>query len=575
MSTNKFDYIVVGAGAAGAVIASILSYGGRFSVLLIEQGYNHNADPRVTDATNLFVADSEPDITDVYLTSRDPGLNFSRGEITRGRGWGGSTSHNYLYAARPTQTYLEGLETLFGPKFSLTNSNEIFKCLEHYFPQPNSPIDSSRGTTGPLVISQLPEGRTNFALGSTPVFSSINNQTGATGLAFQLGQAFQGVTAGFIATELIPPNDDYNSISAPETNINVRQQNFVRINGDSFIRTFTGTSYLHAGIVNQFDGAGNCRRLMIASGTRVMEVIIQPVQQANKFYVTGIKALVGDECCTFAANCGVIISAGIIDSPALLMRSGIGPHDVLKKACVCPIIPNENVGRHLIMHIGPNWHLTSTIPSTYASNPSITGFVNIPNVLVSIYPPPYPPEYDPQRMYSLFVSGGAPSGVTGIFNVDIMSWNAVPKSEGNVSIVSKDIFTDPLINLNAYSHPDDRILAREFSRRLANAINATIVAGAPLAWRGLDPSILPDSVLDAVISSDSTVAHGCGTCRMSSNPWSGVVDPDFKVFGTTNLYVCDMSIFPYHPDANPALAAMLIGYKLSNQLLFPQSNPTL
>jgi choline dehydrogenase len=560
---KKFDYIIIGAGGSGAVLASILSYGGRFSVLLIEQGYNHNADPRVINAANVFVADSEPDITDTFVSARDPGLNNKREEITQGRGWGGSTAHNYLYAARPSQTFLHALESIFGPKFLVANSNEILRCLENYIPQPESAIDSSRGIGGPVTISQLPQGRTTLELGSTDIISPINNQAPSNGLAYELGR----ISNGFIATELIAPNDDYNAITSPETNINIRQQAFVKIDGTNFIRTFTGTAYLHTGVVNQLTGEGNQRYLMIASGTRVMEVLFDLGIHANTFRATGVRALVGDQCCEFKANCGVIISAGVIDSPALLMRSGVGPQNVLTKACVPPVIINENVGRHLIFHIGPYWHLTAS--STYASNPSITGYVNIPGVISPIYPPPYPVGYNPERMYQFMVVPGVQS-TPDISNVNILSWNLVPKSEGDVSIVSSDIFTQPLIHINAYSHPDDKILAREFSRRLANSVNAT----GELSWaNGIDPSTLSDSALDAIIASDSFIGQGCGTCRMSSNPWNGVVNTDFKVFGTDNLYVCDMSVYPIMPDATTALASILLGYKLSNNILYPPIIP--
>jgi len=571
MSGTKFDFIIIGAGGSGAVIASILSYGGKYSVLLIEQGYNHNADPSVINANNIPQADSKPNITDVYPTTRDPGFNFRQVQIKQGRGWGGSTCDGYLYAARPSQTYLQGLETLFGPKFSLQNSNDILRCLENYVPQPGGIIDASRGTAGPLIISQLPQGRTVFNLGSTDIISGINNQTMLSGLAFQLGQPIHTGGTGFIATELIPINDDYNSVFAPETNINIREQAFVKIEGTGFIRSFNGTSYLHGGVVDQISGEGINRRLMIASGTKVLEILFEHTKTINTSKAVGIKALVGDECCKFVANCGVIVCAGAIESPALLMRSGIGPLSVLKNACIYPIIINENVGRHLFMNVGPRWSLTSNNAS-YGSNPSINGFVNIPtNSISSVYPPPYPPSYVPQRMYQLFVDAVPSIGITGMsgqYDISVPSWNVVPKSEGDISIVSKDIFTKPIININAYSHPDDKILAREFSRRLAYSVDDAISNGAALAWVGPDPSTLSDIALDTLIASNSTAIGGCGTCRMSSNPWNGVVDSNFRVFGTTNLYICDMSIYPYIPDANGTLAAILLGYKLSNQLLF-------
>ena len=584
MATN-YDFIIVGAGTTGGALAALMSYGqvgfgvgGKGpKILIVEQGYNNNVKDIVKYARNLFKAESNPTVTDAYTTVAENNLDGRQLTLKAGRGWGGSSAMSDMVAIRPSQSFINGMNSLTGYLWDNTVTNDQMKCMETYSPI-TPPADTSRGVQGPTNILQLPAGVTTVNLQPAGISDAINDQVAASGLAFQIGSVLG-------ATQLIPNLDDYNATTAPENSVVVREQAFVKysnapVNGvaptldQQYIRQSSGISYIRP--VADENGISPCNvynNLWYTQGVKVVKVEFENV--CGKRKATGLKVVLGDKCCTYTANCAIILSAGVIETPSLLMRSGYGPKNVLDTIGICAkdAVYNNNVGRHLLTHIGPDIVLDRDITTTYGIAPSILAFVENNGFVHSFLPsPPYPDAYVQDRKFLVEVRQDQPSA-TATDRVRIIARDLLPSSEGVVEITTQDAFTDPIIRTNAYLKTQDRQAARQFMRNIYNAIqNANTAFGTlALLWPYSNPNFLTDEQLDYLISQLAEADLGCGTCRMGAENTSAVVDSNFKIFDFDNLYVCDMSVFPILPDSTMQIPALLLAYKFADILrkLFP------
>jgi choline dehydrogenase-like flavoprotein len=204
------DILIIGAGPPGCLLARKLSK--HFKVILLEQGENQNNNPIVEDPSNVFIADNLPSITLNFTTTRQPGLAINQVIVNQGQGIGGSTLHNYMVCFRTSLSYLQALQDLFGPAFTVESSHYYLKKIETYIPQPGSPISTSRGTKGLYINSQLVVGNSTVqTLDGVPKYTTVNDLTDPASVGYQMCQE----SNGFGATALIPPFDDYNSTSSP------------------------------------------------------------------------------------------------------------------------------------------------------------------------------------------------------------------------------------------------------------------------------------------------------------------------------------------------------------------------
>lgn len=519
-SQNIFwDYIIVGDGTAGALLARKLSdpvedkCGCKHfkSVLVLEAGENRNDDPvilfpdfNVTSIRNILF--NSPRYSVVY-----PCLLFNATEVitySEGRGWGGGSMHNYLTAVRGTpRIYDFWAQFSNSPRWKYHHLLPVMKSIEHYTPDmtPLNPVQ--RGTHGPINITQYP-----------PIDQD----------PFVIEIATQGNTAeGFLV--------DYNDPTYGNVGFSPYQQ-FITPPPNS-IRSFGSREVLGVGTIINANGDGlHGRRLKLQSRAFVSRVLFRNKKAIGVEYILG-----NDPARTiqvFAKK--VILCAGGVNSPAILQRSGIGPKHLLDSLKIETVVDNPNVGKHLINH--------------YGTLGSITGTSTVSNILAFLDLRPYYPADGVRR---LELEGKPEPGL-----VPFTGYILEAKSRGSVKIVSIDPLTQPIIDLNYYSDGDvsvpgtDAYTIVSFLKTLrdyAIITGGTVISPSPSDFAS-DATLLAYAKANVIMKN-----HIVGTTRMADSIENGVVDGKLRVFGVTNLYVADIGVCPRPTDGNTCFSAYVIG----------------
>jgi choline dehydrogenase len=293
-------------------------------------------------------------------------------------------------------------------------------------------------------------------------------------------------------------------------------------------------------------------RLVVRSRARVRRILFEHGR------AVGVEC--GDAKAAFAirARGGVVLSAGVFGSPAILMRSGVGPAERIREAGIEPLRDLPGVGENLQDHVGVPVIWGSLAPSPGRKSRWIPAAI----------------EYAVSRtgvMASNGCEGGAFLGTAGqspdleiaaMFQsflrpraVELSAIVMHPRSRGVVALDPRQPFGPPLIDPRFLSSPDDM-------RRLREGVDAIRdVASQPsLRSFGLTRELLPGriDVGEHIRDHASTHYHPVGTCRMGRDA-GAVVDPSLAVHGLRNLWVCDNSVVPRLPAGHSAATAMLIG----------------
>jgi len=350
------------------------------------------------------------------------------------------------------------------------------------------------------------------------------------------------------------------------------------------------------------EGVGRFR-LTVADGKRqsAHDVFLAPVRRrANLHIVTdaqveriilaegrvrGVRYFCRGKSITARCDGEVILSAGTIDSPRLLMLSGIGPADHLAEHGITPLVDLPGVGQNLQDHM-TSGIVAETVPAG-SMNGAIAGSRqlliglrylltgkglatmggSVAGAFVRCLPGSDQP--DVQVNFRPFSVGPSRNGTYAVEREPKVTATVAlmrPRSRGTIRLASPDTGARPLIDPAYLSDPYDaaamvaatRFLARLFrSDPLAQLINSAELAGD----LGQDDA----AVLSAVQASASSMAHPVGTCRMG-NDQDAVVDPQLRVYGVEGLRVADCSIMPSLTSGNTNAPALMIGDKAASMI---------
>ena len=529
MSENP-DYIVIGSGSAGSAIAYRLGENPQLNILVLEFGGNDNS-PFIQMPAALSYPMNMSKFDWGYKAEPEPALNGRSLVCPRGKVIGGSSSINgMIYVRGNPGDYNQWAES--GAKgWDYPDVLPYFQRME----ASHGGNSEFRGKSGPLNITH---GKRD-----NPLHNAFVRATEQAGYTY---------------------TDDYNGF---------RQEGF----GPADMTVWKGSRFSTAKAYLKPARAKKNVQLI----TRVLvDKIIFDEDKAK-----GVEVFHRGQKKTFNANIGVILSAGAINSPTILQRSGIGDGNDLNSLGIKVIKNLPSVGKNLQDHlevyfqvkclkpvtlnkylnpfskllIGMQWMFLKSGPG--ATNQFETlGFIRSDKNIL------YPDIQFHFLPVAIRYDGKAPSEGHG-FQLHVGPMRS--KSRGFIKLKSSNPFEAPLIKFNYMSHEEDFPNFRK-SLRLSREILSQ-EALAPFKGEEIQPGddVISDEGLDEFIKNNCESAyHPCGTCKIGKeeDP-SSVVLNDCKVKGFSNLFLADSSIFPQICNGNLNAPSIMVGEKASDHIL--------
>jgi len=446
-----FDYIIVGTGPAGAVIAKTLTDDKKTSALLLEAGENNDKDMPIRDST--FALELEEQFSQQYfwqgLGVPLEGLDDRAFEWTTGRLSGGGSSINGEQYVRPTPAVLRKWSQLLGPLWSPKRATLRFKKLENYNGQSDNP--RSRGFNGRIDIRQAPKNPTTMA---EKLVAAVEQATG------------------------YPEILDYNDPRTPLGPF-TRWQLYQNRNGS---RESSSSAFLSSDIMLPNGQGVGGRKLQVFFKTTALRVLF-----VNK-RAKGVELLKEGKRLRAYARKKVIISAGI-NSAQLLMLSGIGPAKMVQQAGIPVVFDNPNVGNNLRNHT-LNFASFTSNPSDQALPPSDPNALYTGGAFL-----PDPSGKNPDRRAVQLVG----IGTDGMLNIAILFLR--PKSRGSIKVQNNDPLKIVLADEGFLSNPDDLESVKNIYKIYIKEIAARLEAIDPF-YRLVSPTldvIDDDAQLEAFI----------------------------------------------------------------------------
>jgi len=532
VSNNKkkrYDYIVVGGGAAGCIIARKLSDDFSKSVLLLEAGGDYTNDPITLDPNWLDQANellADPRFAITYPVA----AGFLAFQLySEGRELGGGAAHNFLVTVRGTPSIYDEWAAITG------NSNwsyygnvlNLMLNLENYTPDGTIANPAERGVGGPISVTQ-----------SAPL------------------APFPG---GFLdclnAVTLTPFVSDYNDPASGDIGISAVQQ-FIT-SGVGSRRSFSAYEFINPVIDANGKGIGG-RKLTVITNAQVLDIRINNDGSATSLHYTvrnNERPEVEYEIvkASLKKHTGkLILAAGSVQTPRLLLQSGVGPAADIAAIGLPVVLDSPNVGQNLQCQYGSAAILfgDSTIP--YGASAYIDGYPFMANDGV-------------RRMELLSLPFGGP-----VF--ETLPFITNPASRGSVTLTTSNPFILPKVDIGLFNDGSvstqgtDAYLQVSFYKIMQQV--ATCMGGAVLYPTPADYAT-DDTLLAAAMNKMTIQSHIVGTCKMGTDISNGVVDGNLKVFGLNNVYIGDNSVQPETINGNTCYPAYIIALVLCQVLGVP------